>query len=367
METRMTEPSHGPGHDADLAAAGATEATPAGPTAADGGPPLRVGIVGGTGYTGALAAELILRHSRADLVAISSEASAGSPVRAFNPRLRTALRFCREADLTGVDVAFVCTPHGEAAGVARRLLDDGARVVDLSADFRLGAAEYAAWYGEHPFPEMLPGVYGLTELQRDAVATADLVANPGCYPTAALLALAPLKRFGLVDVVIDAKSGVSGAGKSPSARTHFCGVDSDLMAYGVGSHRHFPEIAAGLADGTGRTASPALTFVPHLVPLQRGISETIYVRVERLPEAAGLRARYEQFYAGERFVELCDSPPELKDVAGTNFCRIFATVDARARRIIVIAAIDNLMKGAAGQAVQNMNVMCGLPEHEGLV
>ena len=301
------------------------------------------------------------------------------------PRLRSDLAFCSQADLGGVDVAFLCTPHGDTAPIAKKLLDDGVKVIDLSADFRLDAATYNEWYGEHPYPDMLPGVYGLTELHRDEVAGAGLVANPGCYPTAALLALAPLKQLGLADVIIDAKSGVSGAGKTPKPATHFCSVDSDLVAYGVGSHRHYPEIAAGLAavtakDGFGSAplgpgvaaspgGSPSLTFVPHLVPLQRGISETIYVKPATwpLPTQGDLMALYEQFYAGETFVEVCAAPPALKDVAGTNYCRIFPHVDARAGRIVVISVIDNLMKGASGQAVQNMNVMLGLPEHEGLV
>ena len=321
------------------------------------------------------------------LTAISSETLAGQPVQQHLPRVRAGLDFCGQAELGGVDVAFVCTPHGEAAAIAKRLLDDGVKVIDLSADFRLDAATYAEWYGEHPHPELLPGVYGLTELHREEVAGADLVANPGCYPTAALLALAPLKALGLVDVVIDAKSGVSGAGKTPKAATHFCSVDSDLVAYGLGSHRHYPEIAAGLNGGGAGTKGPAatpsafgaapaagpapsLTFVPHLVPLQRGISETIYVQDRHAPAAVrrpSCKALYDEFYAGETFVEVCDAPPQLKDVAGTNYCRIFPHVDARAGRIVVISVIDNLMKGASGQAVQNMNVMLGLPEHEGLV
>jgi len=339
-----------------------------------------VGIVGGSGYTGALLAELLLRHPSVALTAVSSETLAGQPVQQHLPRVRSALDFCGQADVSGVDFAFVCTPHGEAAPVVKRLLDDGARVIDLSADFRLDAGAYAEWYGEHPHPELLPGVYGLTELHRDEVAAASLVANPGCYPTAALLALTPLKQLGLLDVVIDAKSGVSGAGKTPKGSTHFCTVDSDLVAYGVQSHRHYPEIAAGLVTvgpeahafgarpGDGKH-EPSLTFVPHLVPLQRGISETIYVRAGTLPPPSGvqLRALFEDFYAGETFVEICDAPPQLKDVAGTNYCRIFPHVDARAGRIIVISVIDNLMKGASGQAVQNMNVMLGLPEYEGLV
>ena len=343
------------------------------------------GIVGGGGYTGALLAELLLKHPSVKLAAISSETLAGQPVQQHLPRLRGGLSFCRQDDLGGVDVAFVCTPHGEAAPIAKRLLGDGVKVIDLSADFRLDAATYAEWYGEHPHPELLPGVYGLTELHREEVAGAALVANPGCYPTAALLALAPLQQFGLADVIIDAKSGASGAGKAPQAATHFCSVDSDLVAYSLQSHRHYPEIAAGLAEmavkaGYGSTpsgpgtapaagAAPSLTFVPHLVPLQRGISETIYLKTGTLPlpSAAEVKALYDEFYAGETFVEVCDAPPQLKDVAGTNYCRIFPYVDGRSGRIVVISVIDNLMKGASGQAVQNMNVMLGLPEHEGLV
>jgi N-acetyl-gamma-glutamyl-phosphate reductase len=325
---------------------------------------LSVGIVGGSGYTGALLAELILKHPDAVLTSISSESLAGEPVTARLPRLRTDLAFCREREIGDVDVAFACCPHGEAAASARRLLNAGTRVVDLSADFRLTHGLYSEWYGEHPCPELMPAVYGLTELHRKEIAAAALVANPGCYPTAALLALAPLQPLGLEDVIIDAKSGVSGAGKSAAPRTHFCSVDSDLVAYGVGSHRHYPEIAMGLGiNGSG----PSLTFVPHLVPLQRGIVETIYVRAAELPSAAGLRALYAAAYDGEPFVEISAAPPELKDVTGTNYCRIFATIDERARRIVIIAAIDNLMKGASGQAVQNMNVMFHRPEQHGLL
>jgi N-acetyl-gamma-glutamyl-phosphate reductase len=190
-----------------------------------------------------------------------------------------------------------------------------------------------------------------------------LVANPGCYPTAALLALHPLIGLGLLDVVIDAKSGVSGAGKTPTERTHFCSVDSDVTAYAVDGHRHLPEISAGLsADGQG----PSLTFVPHLVPLQRGIVETIYVRVREVPSDDELQSLYRDAYAGEPFVEITDAPPRLRDVVGTNYCRIFPTVAGHGGRVLLIAALDNLMKGASGQAVQNMNVMLGRPEHSGL-
>jgi len=332
---------------------------------ADGGQTKKLtsAVVGGSGFTGALLAELILRHPSLQLTHISSDTLAGTPVSSVLPRVRTELSFCRHDEVTGVDAAFVCLPDGAAAPLVKRLFDDGARVVDLSPDFRLRAEVYAQWYGEHPFPEMLPGVYGLTELHREQIAGARLVANPGCYPTAALLALEPLRSLALEDVIIDAKSGASGAGKAPSERTHFCTVDSDVLAYGVAGHRHYPELAAGLGWDDG---GPSLTFVPHLVPLQRGILETIYVRVARPPTAAALRGLFSCAYADEPFVDICDEPPRLRDVVGTNSCRIFPMVDERGGRIVVIAAIDNLLKGACGQALQNMNVMLGVPEQEGL-
>lgn len=353
-------------------------------------------VIGGSGFTGAELAELLLRHPSLRLTHISSDSQAGMPVAAALPRVRTDLSFCRHDEVTGVEAAFLCLPDHSAAPIARRLLEEGTRVVDLSPDFRLGAADYEAWYGPHPFPEMLPGVYGLTELHRDEVAAAQLVANPGCYPTAALLALTPLLPLGLREVVIDAKSGVSGAGKTPSETTHFCTVDEDVLVYGVGGHRHYPEIAAGIgangaaqehyraADaggaagtdtsatsgvraGTADAGGPSLVFQPQVVPLQRGILETIYVRLADTPTTAELRARFAEAYADELFVELCDSPPRLREVAGTNYCRIFIALDERSGIVLLVAAIDNLLKGAVGQALQNMNVMLGLPEQEGLM
>ena len=326
-------------------------------------------MVGASGFTGALLAELLLGHPAVRLAQLCSEQLAGAPVAAHLPRLRTDLSFCAPAEVGGVDVAFVCAPHGRAAHTVRRLLKGGARVVDLSADFRLDADTYAAWYRPHPCPELLnEAVYGLTELRRAEVADASLVANPGCYPTAVLLGLSPLAPLGLVDVVIDAKSGVSGAGKAPRERTHFCSVADDLVAYAVEGHRHYPEIVAGLEGlgPDGHEPPPAVTFVPHLMPVQRGIVATMYVRAARRPSAAALRALFDEAYAGEPFVTVCDAPPELKHVVGTNDCRIFATVDERGGRILVISVIDNLMKGASGQAVQNLNVMAGFPETWGL-
>lgn len=324
---------------------------------------LSVAVIGGSGFTGAEMAGLLLRHPSLRLTHMSSDSQAGRAVTESLPRLRTDLTFCRAEQVRGVDAALVCLPAGAAAPVVKRLLDDGVCVVDLSPDFRLRERDYAEWYGEHPYPEMLPAVYGLTELTRTEISQARLVANPGCYPTAALLALEPLKSLGISDVVVDAKSGVTGAGKAATARTHFCTVDSDLLAYAVQGHRHYPELAAGLG---GNGEGPSLTFLPHLVPLQRGIIETIYVAVDSLPTAEELRQLYRSIYAAETFVETCDEPPRLCDVVGTNYCRIFPTVDERAGRIVVIVAIDNLLKGACGQALQNLNVMLGLPEQEGL-
>ena len=325
---------------------------------------ISVGVIGGSGFAGSLLCELLLHHPSARLQLVGSESFAGLRIRDKMPRVRSDLQFCGNDEVAGVDAAFVCLPHGRAAATVKRLLAGGARVIDFSADFRLSADLYAKWYGGHPCPELLPAVYGLPELHRDAIAEATLVANPGCYPTAALLALAPLRGFGLLDVVIDAKSGVSGAGRAPSDTTHFCTVDADLVAYGIGGHRHYPEIASGIGAGED---GPTLTFVPHLAPWQRGIVETIYVRTRQMPSEAELRARYERAFAYDRFVEISYEPPHLKDVVGTNYCRIFATIDRLSGRIVVISAIDNLVKGASGQAIQNMNVMFAHDEGEGLI
>jgi len=325
---------------------------------------ITAGIVGASGFVGALLAELLLPRDDVRLRFVSSASFRGKPVRQVLSRVRTDLEFCGHDEVTDVDVAFVCLPHGHSAHTVMRLLDDGVRVVDLSADFRLSAGAYGEWYGEHPYPELLPAAYGLSELHRDAVATASLVANPGCYPTAALLALEPLRDFGLSDVVVDAKSGVSGAGRGLSEATHYCTADSDLVAYALGGHRHYPEIAAGIGADERRTT---LTFVPHLGPWQRGIVETIYIRSEETPSEQALGAIYERAFARDTFVEIADRPPHLKDVVGTNYCRIFPTVDERSGRMVVVSVIDNLVKGAAGQAIQNMNIMFGRHEGRGLM
>jgi N-acetyl-gamma-glutamyl-phosphate reductase len=275
-----------------------------------------------------------------------------------------------------VEAAVVAYPHGAAAPVVAALRERGVRVVDLSADFRLrDPLEYGRWYREHEAPELIEqAVYGLPERYREQIGKADLVANPGCYPTAAVLALAPLARAGLIeDVVIDAKSGVSGAGRAPSPKTHFVSADENLNAYGVPRHRHTPEIEQELAAlGT----DIRITFTPHLVPLDQGELVSCYVTVA--PGALGARAPgtpdspddldhlYATAYESEPFVEVVKTPPGVRDVRETNFCRISVHRDPRTGRVIVFAVIDNLWKGAASQAVQNLNVMFGLPESEGI-
>ena len=249
------------------------------------------------------------------------------------------------------------------------LRERGVRVVDLSADFRLrDAAVYGSWYRDHQAPELLgEAVYGLPELYREEIRGASLVANPGCYPTASLLALAPLARAGLIeDVVIDAKSGVSGAGRAATEKTHFVTVDENLSAYGVPRHRHIPEIEQELAT---LGADVPITFIPHLVPLDQGELVSCYVTLARSDGAgvaADLEALYTDAYADEPFVELTSTPPGVRDVRETNICRISVHRDDRTGRAIVFAAIDNLWKGAASQAVQNLNLMLGLPEEQGI-
>ena len=265
-----------------------------------------------------------------------------------------------------MDAAVVAYPHGAAAPVVAQLRERGVRVVDLSADFRLTDRDvYERWYGAHGAPGLFGGgAYGLPELHREAIAAADLVANPGCFPTAALLGLAPLARAGLVaGAVIDAKTGVSGAGRAATDTTHFVSVDENVSAYGVAGHRHGPEIDQELAL-LGAPVRP--TFIPHLLPLDQGELLSCYVDLVEEVDAAGLTRLYEQAYGHEPFVEVVGRPPGVRDVRDTNICRISVHLDERSGRAIVFAAIDNLWKGAASQAVQNLNLMFGRDEAEGL-
>jgi N-acetyl-gamma-glutamyl-phosphate reductase len=325
-----------------------------------------VSVLGAAGYTGALAARLLDRHPSFELAAVTARSDVGRRLDELYPQHRVP-RTLEELDLdlhADVDAAVVAYPHGAAAPLVAELLERGVRVVDLSADFRLrSVAVYEEWYRDHVAPGLLAqAVYGLPELgYRDAIRGAGVVANPGCYPTAALLALAPLARAGLIeDVVIDAKSGVSGAGRQATDKTHFVTVDENISAYGVPRHRHTPEIEQELAV---LGAEVVVTFTPHLLPLDQGELVSCYVRVSGEED---LDALYTDAYAGERFVELAPTPPGVRDVRETNICRISVHRDGRTGRAIVFAVIDNLWKGAASQAVQNLNLMFGLPEGEGI-
>jgi N-acetyl-gamma-glutamyl-phosphate reductase len=330
---------------------------------------VRVGVVGATGYAGALAAMLIQRHPVFELAYVTARAEAGLELFKVHQRTRIGM-VLEEFDPdrhSEVDAAIVAYPHGAAAPVVAELRRRGVRVVDLSADFRLkDPTTYEQWYGHHGAPDLFgEGVYGLPELYRDQIKDADLVANPGCYPTAAILGLAPLARAGLIaDVVIDAKSGVSGAGRETTAATHFVAADENLNPYKVEGHRHTPEIEQELA---ALGADLKITFVPHLAPLAQGELDSCYVTPARDTEDAELQAMFREAYVEEPWVEVVLGAPGVLEVRDTNFCRMSVHYDARANRIMVFSALDNLWKGAASQAVQNLDVMFGRDETEGLV
>jgi N-acetyl-gamma-glutamyl-phosphate reductase len=330
--------------------------------------PPEVSVFGAAGFTGALAARLLARHPGFELSAVTARSDVGRRLDDLYPHHRVSM-ILEELDLDrhgAVEAAIVAYPHGAAAELVSELRQRDVKVVDLSADFRLrDPSVYAEWYREHPAPELLDqAVYGLPERYREQIRRAGLVANPGCYPTAALLALAPLAAHGLIaDVVVDAKSGVSGAGRAATEKTHFVAVDENVSAYGVPRHRHTPEIEQELA---ALGAEVKITFTPHLLPLDQGELVSCYVTLEDSDADVDLAALYAEHYASEPFVELSDSPPGVRDVRETNICRISVHRDERTGRVIVFAVLDNLWKGAASQAVQNLNLMFGLPEGEGI-
>jgi N-acetyl-gamma-glutamyl-phosphate reductase len=321
----------------------------------------RVAIAGATGYAGQELLRILAGHPAVQVLTAMSSSQESRRLPALARIWDGDIAPLDVARLAEADIVFLALPEHASATIGPALAGGGTRVIDLSGAFRLrDEALRQRWYPDTP---ALPDgtVYGLTELNRAAIAGASFVSNPGCYPTAALLALAPLAEAGLLegDVIIDAKSGVSGAGKKPSERTHFSEVHGSLAAYGVFNHRH----AAEMEQGIGR----AVTFVPHLVPINRGILETIYVRLAAGTTAARLRGVYDAAYASAPFVRLFgETLPDIKQVAYTNFCDIGWAVDAGTNRAVVVSCIDNLVKGAAGQAVQNMNLMCGLDERTGV-
>ena len=330
---------------------------------------MHVGIVGASGYTGAELLRLVAAHPDLEVAWATADTQAGTAVADLYPSLAgayDALTFTPydPAVASGLDLVFLALPHGQSQRIVPELRGRVGAIVDLAADFRLrDAALYPRWYGEaHAAPELLDQfAYGLPELFRDDVATADAVAAPGCYPTAAALALAPLVREGVIEpagIIVDAASGVSGAGRQPRPTTHFGTANEDFTAYGLLDHRHTPEIE----QATGAQ----VLFTPHLAPMTRGILATCYARPSGNTSTAELLDLLRTAYAGEPFVELGSTPPGVRDVRETNICRISVHRDERSGRAIVFAAIDNLWKGAASQAVQNLNLMFGLPEGEGI-
>jgi N-acetyl-gamma-glutamyl-phosphate reductase len=332
-----------------------------------GKPAARVLVAGASGFTGALAAQIVWRHPRLRLVAVTSRSDAGKRLDSLYPRYRVPLELTAlDLDaLEGVDAAIVAYPHAAAPTVAA-LREQGVLVVDLSADFRLRDIEtYRRWYGEHGAPELFgTGVYGLTELYRDQLREAKLVATPGCYPTASVLGLAPLAERGLLaDVVVNAMQGVSGAGRGGGDEMHYASMDENAFAYKAEGHRHRPEIEQELAA----LGSPApVTFVPHLLPLDQGELASCYAQTTEPISREAVQALYRERYADEPFVRVLDRPPGLRDLRDTNECHVYVTVEERGR-VLAFSAIDNLWKGASGQGVQNLNLMLGLDETEGLL
>jgi N-acetyl-gamma-glutamyl-phosphate reductase len=330
---------------------------------------IKVGIVGGTGYTGVELLRLLALHPQVELRVITSRADAGTPVSQMFPSLRgfvdLAFAHPNEANLEQCDVVFFATPNGIAMQQTRALLDAGVKVIDLAADFRIkDIAAWEKWYGmTHACPDLVAeAVYGLPEVNRDAIKNARLVANPGCYPTAVQLGFIPLLEAGLIEagsLIADSKSGVSGAGRKAEIPTLFSEASDNFKAYGVSGHRHLPEIKQGLANVFGKEVG--LTFVPHLTPMIRGIHATLY---GRLKQEADLQALFEKRYAGEHFVDVlpAGSMPETRSVRGSNICRIAVHRPQGGDTVVVLSVIDNLVKGAAGQAVQNLNIMFDLPE-----
>jgi N-acetyl-gamma-glutamyl-phosphate reductase len=324
----------------------------------------RVHVIGAAGFAGAQLAGLVQRHPTFELGCVTARGDAGKRLDEVAPEYRVSAvleAYDIEAIAAG-DFAAVCYPHAEAAPLVADLVDKGVRVVDVSADHRLrDATLYPHWYDfTHQRPDLLAeAVYGLPERYRDRIAGARLVANPGCYPEASLLALLPVADE-IEDVVIDAKSGVSGAGRTPSAAVHYSQVTDSVVAYKVGSHRHTPEITQEL----GQT----VTFTPHLVPVDRGLLASCYARFRgEAPHADDLRQIYADFYADHPFVEVVEQPPGMRAVQRTNYAQVCPLVDREAGRLIAFGVIDNLGKGAAGQALQNLNLMAGRPETEGLL
>ena len=336
---------------------------------------MKVGIINVTGYAGAELARILYQHPEVEVASVTGRSTAGQKLEEVFPHL-SALDLTITPELEGsLDLVFSALPHKASAEAVIPVLEQGIKAIDISADFRLKQADvYTQWYGvDHPDPSYLEeAVYGLTELHHTDVEQSRLVANPGCYPTSAILGLAPAVANNLIDgeIIIDSKSGISGAGRGLGLTTHYSEVNENVMAYALGGHRHLPEITQEL--GALSQDSLNITFLTHLIPMTRGILSSCYakLRPEHLGNGSDLAQRvrevYQEYYAGHPFVVVTPEPPQTKQTLGNNQCLVYPTVDARTGRLIVISCIDNLVKGAAGQAVQNMNLMCGWPEETAL-
>ena len=336
---------------------------------------MKIGIINITGYAGSELARILYRHPEVEVTSVTGRSAAGQQLTEVFPHL-TAMDLTIEPELSGsLDLVFSALPHKASAEACIPVLEQGVKVVDISADFRLKQAdEYQEWYGvDHPDPTYLEeAVYGLTELHRDDVRTSRLVANPGCYPTSAILGLAPAVAAGIItkDIIVDSKSGVSGGGRSLNMTNHFSEVNENVFAYSLNGHRHLPEITQELAP-LGREPLN-LTFLTHLIPMTRGILSSCYATLIDRAKWAGEEGQqkildlYRDYYADDPFVRVVATPPQTKQTLGNNLCLVHPSIDNRTGRLIVISCLDNLVKGAAGQAVQNMNVMCGFPEETSL-
>lgn len=334
-----------------------------------------IGIVGASGYAGGELMRFLARHPRAKIRAIASRSHVGKPLSEVFPSLSLPdlpLKFVNTTDMDDCDLVFLAVPHGVAHNLVEPLLKNGQKVIDIGADFRIKDLDiYTKWYGiEHKAPQyMSEAVYGLPEIHRKDIKNTSLVGNPGCYPTSAILGLAPLMKAGLADldtIVIDSLSGVSGAGRGGGALYHFPHAADNCLAYGVGTHRHVPEIEQELSALAGEELK--ITFTPHLVPAVRGILSTITLKLKDVSSTEQLTKLYEEFYKDEYFIRVLtkDRLPQTKNVLGSNFCELGVRFDPRVNRAVVVAAIDNLAKGAASQAIQNMNIMADWDEKLGI-
>ncbi|HHX78010.1 MAG TPA: N-acetyl-gamma-glutamyl-phosphate reductase [Firmicutes bacterium] len=338
---------------------------------------LKIGIIGATGYTGRELVRILVKHPGVEISLVTSESYAGQKYSQVYPEFKgvfeQVLEKYRKEALSRADVLFSALPHGSSREKVPELLEAADKVIDLSGDYRLkDASLYAAWYGyeREGDPLLKESVYGLPEINRENIAGARLVANPGCYPTSALIGLKPLLTAGVAvadDIIIDAKSGVTGAGRTPKLPYHYPEMNDNFKAYKVTGHQHTPEIEEQAAGLAGEKA--LVRFTPHLLPLNRGILSTIYLKLKEPFTEEDLFTFYHACYDEEPFVRILDAPglPETRYVMGTNFCDVSLRLDDRTGRVIVITAIDNLVKGAAGQAVQNLNILMGWPETEGLL